>query len=271
MKTRNFLVRATLTAVVSFAAQSAHAIPITFTFSGTVETTSVTSASSGSATYDHSLDGLAFNAWITIDTDGLVRSQGTDGDGTISLQLNDLASDPAEWTTSGLTIGGIAYDVGMYGRDYGQIAVNDYPGPVCAPTTCFDRPDLVNISDRSAEYSPSNAPDGQYQDIRLNFTLFDLNNPNGLIDLAQGFEATDLLSLPLTSANSTFARVTRECLGGTCTVANSTVTDFLVSSWTITTASSASAPSVPEPATLALFAVGLLGTAAARRVRRSSH
>lgn len=273
MKTNNVLVRATLAAAVSFIAPSANAIPITFTFSGTVQTTEVVdfSSGSGSPTYDHSLDGQAFSAWITIDTDGLVRSQGTDGDGTHVLQLNDLASEPAEWTTSGLTIGGLSYDVGIYDRDYGQIAVNDYPGPVCAPSICYDRPDWVNISDRSAEYTLSTAPNGQYQDIRLNFSLRDLNNPNGLIDLTQGFEATDLLTLPLTTASATFARVTRDCLDGTCSVANSTTTGFLVSSWTITTPDALGTHNVPEPTTLALLAVGLLGTAATRRARRRSH
>jgi hypothetical protein len=267
MKTGSLFVRATLMAAVSFATQSANAIPITFTFSGTVQTTEVIDYSAGSSSFDHSLDGQAFSAWITIDTDGLVRSQGTDGDGNNSLQLNDLASDPAEWTTSGLTIGGVSHDVGMYDRDYGQIAVNEYSSLVCAPSVCFDAPDVVYISDRSAEYTISTAPDGQYQDIRLNFSLFDINNPD-LINLSQGFEATDLVGLPLTPAAANFARITRDCLDGTCTTAGSTVTGFSIDSWSITTSSTANTPNVPEPSTLALLGVGLLGIAATRRARR---
>jgi hypothetical protein len=273
MKTSSLFVRTAVAAVVSFAAHSAHAIPITFTFSGTVQSTEtiVFNNGSGSPTYDYSQAGQAFSAWITIDTDGLVRSQGTDGQGIVSLQLNDLASDPAEWTTSGLTIAGIDYDVQRYARDYGQIAVTDFPGPVCTPSVpeiCYDRPDYVNISDRSADYSVSNAPDGQFDDVRLNFSLRNLLDPNGVIDLTQLFEATDLLTLPLTTASATYAIVTRDCLNGGCVSALATSTLFQVDTWSITTPTSANNPSVPEPATLALFAVGLLGTAAARRKSR---
>lgn len=275
MNASNILVRATLAAALGLAAHSASAIPITVAFSGTVQSTEVTvfSNGAGSPTQDPSLNGQAFSAWITIDTDGLVRSQGTDGQGITTLQFNDLASEPAEWTTSGLTIAGVSYDVSMYQRDYGQISVIEYPGPVCTPTTpttCYDRPDSVNISDRSAEYAVGSAPDGQFQDIRLNFSLRNLTDPNGVIDLSQPCEALDLLTLALPTVDANFASVTRECLNGSCTTAALTNIMFSVSSWAITTPDSAVAGNVPEPSTLALLAMGLLGTAATRRARADS-
>jgi len=273
MDTSNRWVRAALAAALGLATHTASAVPITFSFSGTVQSTEITVyGSGGGTTQDPSLNGQAFSAWITIETDGLVRSQGTDGEGNTTLQLNDLASDPAEWTTSGLMIGAVNYDVSMYQRDYGQIAVNEFPGPICTPTTptiCYDRPDYVNISDRSAEYAVGSAPDGQFQDIRFNFNLMNLANPNGVIDLSQGFEATDLLSLPLTTAGANFASVARECLNGTCSTAALNNIIFSVSAWSITTPDSVSAGNVPEPSTLALLGVGLLGTAATHRARRA--
>lgn len=274
MNTGKLWVRAALAAALGLATHAASAIPITVAFSGTVQSTEITVfGSGGGTTQDPSLNGQAFSAWITIDTDGLVRSQGTDGQGITTLQFNDLASEPAEWTTSGLTIAGVSYDVGIYQRDYGQISVIEFPGPICTPTTpttCYDRPDYVNISDRSAEYAVGSAPDGQFQDIRLNFNSRSLTDPNGVIDLSQAFEATDLLTLPLTTVGANFASVTRECLNGTCTTAALTNIAFSVSSWSITTPDSVSAGNVPEPSTLALLAVGLLGTAATRRARAGS-
>lgn len=254
-RTESAFVSAALAAALSVAASSAHAIPITFDFAGIVQGTSIRDAA-GNSIADDSLNGQSVAGQIVIETDALVRRSYVSPYGTIPL-LYDEPGDSTEAVTSELAIGGVTYDTGAYTRDNGWITGYEYALSLLLP-------DYFSVVDGSMQWDSQLLPPGEYLSRQLTLYWSDLDNPFGLIDLTNGLQPFDVLPL-LTGLMPTgsYLQETRQYnadgTSSTVTLAN---TRFLINSIAISTAN------VPEPGTLALFGVGLLGSVVVRRRKR---
>jgi hypothetical protein len=251
-RTSAVLGKVALAASLGIAASPAHAVPIVFDFSGTV-----TGVTGGNSVIGQSVLGR-----FVVETDGLVARTETYASGT-SVSYNDFPADPVDLITSQVTIGDIAYEVGVYGSNQSALSAFDSSGlPPCAG--CSIASDAVELHDWSMGYwpldgsGPAPAP-GMYPGLRL-ILRWD-SAALDFIDLSNGFEPLGLLSTLTTLLPSgIFSEETYNCAGRACYPGVGDLrTDFRVDSLTIHT------PSIPEPGTLALFAVGLLGGAVARR------
>lgn len=238
-------IRAALAAVLSVAAGAAHAVPIVFDFTGTVTTSSIFTSTGG--VQDNSFNGRAVSGRITVETTGLRPTSSSDSSG-LTLGYSDSNMDSLTLIDSELFIGGVSYDVGLYPAAGGSLSAFDSSGV---------SGDFLALRHYSNEYPPMPGP-GDYHRRDLNLLWRDAANPLGLLDLSNGFELFDVLPLlqdllPYGTYNDT----TMSCgASGACT--NTQVTrNFSIASLTVT--------SVPEPGTLALFALGLLGAAMGRR------
>jgi hypothetical protein len=256
------LARATLATALAIAATTAHAIPLVFNFTGSVSSR-VTLDTGGNASYDHSLDGQAMSGWITLETDGLVTSS-TTNERFDRLTFADSIGDSVEWVTSGLTIGGVAYDVGGYQHDYGQLAYLDSNGPTsCGPNCTSTTPDQWMVLDESRQL-PNPAPNTRYNTRALSLSVYDALNQFGFIDLSQGFDALSVLTLPSAYATGLYQENTWFCGSSDSCNVQRTSTWLQINSLSIS-----APPSVPEPGTLALLAMGIFGTALTRRSKKS--
>lgn len=113
----------------------------------------------------------------------------------------------------------------------------------------------VTVSDRSSELYRQ-LGDGSYNSRILSLGWYYAAD---LLDLSDGFEPLDVLDLPIGSTFGSYIHETQTCVGGICSSAGLTSTNFLISSISM------GVTTVPEPSTLALLAIGLLGSTLARR------
>jgi hypothetical protein len=262
-RAKSVLSRMALAVGLGVAANSAHAVPIVFDFTGTVSYT--VNYQNGQSTEDRSLAGQAVVGRITVETDGLFTRTGTTLGGAYSAHLDQVGGP--DLITNELNIGGVRYDVDLYADRYGQVSAwdsSDVEGEPCPYLMCRPQPDQINLMDFSSQYR-SAAPNSDYfeRGISLGWYGDTIGNPLGFVDLSVPFDPSTLVSVlgGLLPSLGYYQQATWSCGADVDRCTNTAFTDtmFTVDSLTIHT------PSVPEPGTLALFAVGLLGGAVARR------
>jgi hypothetical protein len=263
-RTHAILGRVVLAASLGIAASTAYAVPMVFEFTGTVRDTYYYDWTTQSGGTDTSLAGQVVTGRIVLELDGLERFQDTTERGT-QISFVDLLNNPSEPITSELSIGGIAHDVGAYSGDGGALVAYDSNGlPSCEG--CSPERDRLTISDRSMDYwlrdgvDAPPPPPGEYFARFLTLGWSDPGLAADFIDLSQGFQPLDLIQWVSTLVPGLFYTTSvMDCADRQCVTTSNSQTNFIISSLNIST------PSVPEPGTLALFAVGLLGGAVARR------
>jgi hypothetical protein len=264
-KARRFFAHTTVTALLALAASSAQAIPLTFAFTATVRETIIFNEF-GQATFDLSHNGEAVTGAIMIETDGLVRDEFVATDGTYLqfFEPNNLAL-----ISSVLNIGGIAHDVGAYDDGFGGLQVVDSSGPQPCGEGCSSlTPDQVVVFDGSTNFPRIFDPllTGVFDTRSLTLGWSDVdNNPLGLIDLSNGFEPLDVLNIPIGTLFGLFTQSVDTCVDGECLQSSSISTNFQFGSLTV----SAAQMPVPEPGTLSLFVLGLLGVGGVKKKWRS--
>ena len=261
-RAQRLLAHTAVAAALALAASAAHAIPITFSFTGTVRGTTIFNEL-GQGTFDPSHDGEAVSGALVLETEGLLRDLSVRNDGT---HLSFFTLDSALISTT-LSIGGVTYDPGVYARDLGLLSIIDSSGPQpCGPGCSSLTPDQV-----VAVHGSTNSPGifdptltGVFDTRSLTLGWHDVeNNPLGLIDLSNGFEPLDVLNIPITTITGVFTQQVETCLNGLCSFTRTVSTGLQFGSLTVGAAST----SVPEPGTLSLFLLGLLGAAATRNSR----
>jgi hypothetical protein len=250
------------------------AVPLRFDFSGTVRETNVFNF--GINTPDHTNDGASFTASILIETSGLTKSTSVSSVGT-QVQYLDAPAAP-EWVMSSVMIAGVSYDVGIYGFDRGGISFLDSAGPQpvgCTFPNCSgSAPDQFSVFDSSTEslfgLVPSPFPgDGVYRTRSLSLNSSDPDfspfNPAlsmDYFDLTATDSPLSAVTLPLGFLGGHYSESHLTCTSGPtrrCVGDYNRVTVFSITQIT------RSIVSVPEPASAALFAFGMLGLAIRRR------
>ena len=262
-QTKSLVARAALGAGLSIAAASAHAVPIMFDFTGTVTQSFVDAG--GFPWFDNALAGQLVSGRIVVETEGLEQFSRTDARG-LTLGLGDTSRDSVVHVTSQLIIGGVEREVGAYPYVSGQIEAVDSNGMAPCSPGCSPYSDSMRVLSSSSTLNLSLPPPASYQNRMLYLEWSDPNNALGLVDLANGFDPFNLLPvmsnlLPIGRFyDSTYTYGCTTMCGGIPLQQEGVF--FSIDSLTV------SAANVPEPETLALFAIGLVGTGLARRTRR---
>jgi len=245
------------------------AIPISFEFSGTVQSRTIFDNATGTSVSDTSWIGQAFTAQFVLDTGRFAPPVSAEFPAWHD-QSQFTDSDPlAPWSGS-LDIAGNAINVQPYAFNFAALQINDTKGPQSCGAGCsYGVPDAVTLVLRS-----------DLQDSRgtTNSSLFQLNAYQALdfadpdpahytyIDLTQPFPVDGLLTMALPNLSFQYTTSTFDCdsTPGLCFSQGYDMTRFNVETVTRTDLSTAS---VPEPATLGLLCMGLLAARLARRRR----
>jgi PEP-CTERM motif len=243
---------ATLSAVLfgSFAG-IASAVPITFDMTGVVNGYSESMAS---------YLGATGTARITIETDGLPRTEGTFGPVSYIDYIDRPTTPGPSLFTSALTIGSEVFDLpGTYNQ--GRLHFFDGCTPVCAPGYGESFLLFAGGSERQPGGVP---PEGIFHERSLTLMALQPRDPVtgewlNYFDLTPDFDWSNALTLPLYSPVLQYSDSTIECLGGQCRTVPDTARNLFFQLTSVVRTE------VPEPATLGLLGAGLLAAALLRR------
>ena len=260
MKTpwRNVLVAA---AIVS--AAPASAIPVTFDFTGTVQSIYYVDFVTGEQVNDAGPTGAAFSAQFIIDTDlfGPPVSSETDYSDRI-----DYNSSLAGAVNSSLVINGAAVNLTPFSTNTSSVYFGNSLGVFeDADGNRAIAPDQWGLNLISEELTPIGRTG--YRGLSFSFVAdFDASDPTGgpgWFDFSPGIDLDSIATLPMLStyggAPSIFLTDRHYGCAERCLT-----TDFTITALTVATVTR-SATSVPEPGTLSLLAAGLAGAWFMRR------
>lgn len=259
---------ALITILLSAACTQAYAVPIVFEFTGTI-TGRYTQVLSGELFSDDTQNGVAYSASLTIDTD-LLRARPVHDDYGYSRVQEYGESEFLQPAVQGsLKLGEEVIDLRPYSRNAGNVAFGDSLGARggCNPLCLDGVGDSVAINANARAPEPTYPFEGVVGSSRvLSFGAYedwDILDPtkNGNLFNLDGLSVDQLVSMSLPNAYLTYSDVYWSCGGNSCTQAPSTTTTFSIDTMTRRVSS------VPEPGTLALFAVGLIGVAGVGRRR----
>ncbi len=238
------MIKKIFAAVAFVAATPAFAVPIQFDISGTMQYYSfqnlLTGESGGNA------GGQNFTMQFVVDTDAFASGVMHDGEAARLLRFDAFGGDAY---SGSFTIDGVKTSM-MLEQNLVQLEFADSKGTVDTPNgpvTGLDGMALALV--------------GLPQDLsgsELNLLILNTSSFSEYVDLDDPFSSENLLSIALPNPNLFYLHQTAPCASG-CTPTFGESWGFIVDTITRTTRS------VPEPGTLSLLAMGLLGAGLARR------
>ena len=266
MKTRR---AALITVLLSAACTQAYAVPIVFEFTGTI-TGRYTQVPSGELFNDDTQNGVAYSASLTIDTE-LLQAKPVYNDYGYSMVQEYVDPEFLKPAVKGtLKLGDEDIDLRPYSRNAGNVAFGDSLGAKggCNPQCLDGVGDSLAINANSRAPLPEFPYEGLSGGSRVlsfgayeDWNIFDPAKNGNLFSL-DGLSVDALVSMALPNAYLSYSDVYWTCGGTSCVQAPSTTTTFSIDTMTRRVAS------VPEPGTLALFALGLIGIASTARRRQ---
>jgi PEP-CTERM motif len=236
---------------------AAQAIPIEFTFSGIVEQVSVGG---------ESWIGQRATGRFVYETDNFtLLPQPPSQPNYIWTDALPFDARPPRSEAS-ISIGSDLISLNSYAEGYGSVQFVDSCTPDCRPGA----PEMWEVYSNAQSHPLGTSPPSRFSEANLSFrssTPF-LEQP-GSFDFFDGLAATpeSILSLPLLYMRGSFHEIQYQCRDvvpedeDRCVVVSHSSASFVVDTVTRTVLSQ----SVPEPGTLGLLGLGLLGGMAARR------
>jgi hypothetical protein len=256
---------AALSSISAVITLPANAVPIELSFSGTVA--SIITWPSGPSGYEDWV-GQAFTATYLIETDALQRAT----ESTDRYEQISYAGPSPQAMSGSLSIDGLNIDLTPYPSNSGSIYFLDTKGLIQNDDgSASGYPDQLWMSVVSTTFPSSWATEGHFFSRSLYFNTVDWADDSPLGSLLSDFidfsrdayEPDILLTQPFATSTLSFDNIEVACENSLCLPYGGSSVKLKFDTVT------RRVMSVPEPTTLMLMSFGLLGTAVARRRRKS--